>query len=121
MIAELVAYLKTKTELTDITDKIVYRKPIKDIQPENYIYLSYRKQRIRNWYKYSLQFNIFWEDVTNLETLADNLECLLVGGSRVPSDLKQELPKLRKTLLISTVPFSDELTTVANYEFYYNF
>jgi hypothetical protein len=47
MIAELVTYLNTKTELTGIVDKIIYRKPIKDIQPAKYIYITYSKTRER--------------------------------------------------------------------------
>lgn len=121
MIAELVTYLKSKTELTDIVEKIIYRKPITDKQPDKYIYLTYRKTRLRNGYKFRIQINIFSNIASDLEILIDELECLFIGGSRVPQDLKQNVPKLWKTILVSIVPFPDELTATMDYEFYFNF
>jgi hypothetical protein len=68
-----------------------------------------------------VQFNLYCDTSANLELLASNLECLLVGGSKVPTDLKTNLPKLWKTILVNQVPFPDELVTTIDYEFYYNF
>lgn len=121
MITLLINYLKSKTDLTNNLEKITYRKPISDKQNRSYLYVTYKKARVKEWYKYRVQFNFFCKNVTDMEILPLTLECLLVWWWRVPKELKQNIPKLWKTLLISHVPFSDEMTVVTDYEFYYNF
>ena len=115
MITSIKIFLDSSTEL-NLAEKKVYKKPIWENQPDNYIYfLSNSKIRIKTGYRQRFSFYIVAEDMVTIETLSANLEILLVwNGYAINSSLW-------KIVQQSEIDFPDEMIRVIDYNFYSTF
>lgn len=100
----------------ELATKKTYKKPTGNSQPENYIYfISWWKVRIKTGYRQRFSFYIKSDTMATLETLAANLETLLVWtGKNIDS-------KIWKVQQLSDIDFEDEMIKVIDFSFYYLF
>lgn len=121
MIKQLLTFLEADTDLIGLVDNISYKKPIREYN--NYFYFTYNLSKEQSYNDYRIQFTIIWESIKKIEDISDRIECLLNSTWRwnISIELREAIPKIWKTLLVSKTNFDDENIIVLDFQIYYNF